>query len=154
MRTVRFACVVSGVLPVANSRPAATWAMSSLGSSRSFGGTGAVSAAGRFTRPYPVRSSKPGELMSRADSRSISATCPASSSGWTVHSQAAAAATIGEEKLVPATAFQIVGSVGWGTAIDSPGAARSTAAFPVENDEGWSVFPVAAAVRTCGYAPG
>ena len=52
--------------------------------------------------PQPLAASKPGAPMSRALSRRSSAICVTDSVGRTVQTHAAAAATIGAEKLVPA----------------------------------------------------
>jgi len=74
---------------------------------------------------------------SRADRRRISATWLASRSGRTVQSQAAAPATIGDEKLVPDSGAQLSGRIS-ATGMSTPGAARSTYGDWLENDAGWS----------------
>ncbi len=53
------------------------------------------------SRPNPENGSKPGSEMSCAEARITPASCPASSVGLTVQTQAEAPATIGEAKLVP-----------------------------------------------------
>ena len=63
--------------------------------------------------------------MSRADLRRTSATCDAVSSGRAVQIQAAAPATIGDEKLVPSSGCQFP-PIALATRIPTPGAARST----------------------------
>ncbi len=75
--------------------------MSSFGSSGSGGGAGAAIDAGMFTIPQPLPLSKPGGPMSRAPSRRTAASCETVSVGRSVQTQAAAALTIGAEKLVP-----------------------------------------------------
>ena len=70
--------------------------------------------------------------MSFAERRMTSATWPAVSSGRAVQTQAAAAATIGDEKLVPDDGCQSLPSA-LATMMSSPGAARSTKADLLEN---------------------
>ena len=88
--------------------------------------------------------------------RITSKTWVASSSGRAVHTHAAAAATIGEAKLVPSTCSYRLGLSHAGTAatIDSPGA---TTSMPGEVDEKavTAPFPATApTVSTCARLAG
>ena len=91
--------------------------------------------------------------MSVADRRINSNSCVLSSSGRTVHTQAAAPATSGEAKLVPfPSVLYPVGSFanGSATGMCTPGAARSTVGDNDENAATWLRSFVAPTVRTCG----
>ena len=107
--------------------------------------------------PQPLAASKPGVLTSRALPRSTSAICAAESVGRSVQIHAAAAATIGDAKLVPARPDEYpLGSRESGTAptMSTPGAERSTLCPTVENDATRSFSSVAATVKTCGHEAG
>src|SRR5581483_5232207 len=148
---------VSGGSPTSNSGPGLTWSMSSFGSSGSSGGGAAVSAPGMFRRPQPLELSKPGGPISFALERSTPAICDAVSVGRTVQTHAAAAATIGAEKLVPERFdWYPLGSRESGTApvMLTPGAAMSTAGELVEKEATFPDWSVAATVKTCGHAAG
>jgi len=99
--------------------------MSSFGSYRSRTGVGRARAAATFSIPKPDEESRPTGAMSVAERRRISATCPAFRSGRAVHTHAAAAATIGDEKLVPDSGRQSLPSA-LATLMSAPGAERST----------------------------
>ena len=71
--------------------------------------------------------------MSTAERRITSNSWLASSSGRTVQTHAAAPATSGEEKLVPASGAQLSSSA-VATVMSSPGAAISTKRDRLEND--------------------
>src|SRR5262245_66412667 len=92
---------VSGVVARCRKPPGLMYGTSSFGSCGSRGGGAVVSAVGMSSRPKPVNGSKPGVETSCADARMISNTCEASSVGRAVQTQSAAAATIGDAKLVP-----------------------------------------------------
>ena len=98
-----FAGVVSAGCPVANRPCGFTSLTSSFGSSGSRGGTGAASAFGMSSSPQPDCGSKPAGPMSRALRRISSKIWVTSSVGRTVQTHAAAADTIGAEKLVPSS---------------------------------------------------
>ncbi len=93
--------VATSAFACGNTPPATTWATSSFGSCGSRGGIGAASAAGMSSSPNPVRMSKPGTSTSFAVERSRSASCVTLIAPRTVLIHAAAAETIGAEKLVP-----------------------------------------------------
>src|SRR4051794_32347071 len=94
--------------------------------------------------------------MSAADQRMRSKTWVTASSGLRVHTHAAAPATSGDEKLVPAAVAypDALAQVGTATGMSSPGAARSTASERFEKNEERFCSFVAATVRTCGRLAG
>src|SRR3954452_11582422 len=115
--------------------------MSSLGSDGSGGGALKVSALPTDSSPKPVFGSQPGVSRSRADRRIACAIWSSVSVGRAARTQAAAAATIGAEKLVPLwTSYPSLvasSSSAGGTAvmICSPGADRSISALAFEKYE-------------------
>ena len=87
----------------------------------------------------------------------MSNTCEASSSGFMLQRQSAAAATIGAAKLVPSNWSKSSGgwsNVGTATQMRSPGADRSTCGEPVVKKDGMPFESTAPTVRTWGRLAG